>query len=184
MNLEFLIKVMANFARNYQVDYFTFGAVAMNFWIPPRFTNDLDLVFCIKKGALSTAVKELNKLGFKISASLHRKLSEGRIINLPIGTTKLDLKVCFNPHDYEALKRARPFTQGAVEMRIATAEDIILYKLQPWRRQDHADVERILAEYKPLDKMYIEKWLDPIEENTGFPVRHRLESLVRGEIVD
>jgi hypothetical protein len=184
MNLDDLIRLMAEFLQKFKVDHFTFGAVAMNFWIPPRFTHDLDVVLCIKKGELRRLVKELNHFGFKITASLQRKLGEGRIIKLPIDDTELDLKLCAYAHDYEALKRAQKFVQGPFVIFVASAEDIVLYKLQYWRRQDQADVERILAQYKPLDRGYIVSWLDKVEEETGFPVRKRWEAFLRGETAE
>jgi hypothetical protein len=184
MNLDDLIRVMADFFKRFKVDHFTFGAVAMNFWIPPRFTYDLDVVLCIDKGALPYLVKELNKLGFKITSALQRKLGEGRLIKLPIDDTELDLKLYSYSHDYEAFQRAQKFVQGQFTISVASAEDIVLYKLQYWRRQDQADVERILAEYKPLDRKYIEAWLDQVEEETGFQVKKRWKGLLRGEFVE
>jgi len=175
---------MAEFLQKFKVDHFTFGAVAMNFWIPPRFTHDLDVVLCIKKGELPRLVTELNTHGFKITQALQRKLGEGRLIKLPIDATELDLKMCVHPHDYVALKRAHEFAQGPFVIFVASAEDIVLYKLQYWRRQDQADVERIVAEYKPLDLDYIEAWLDTVEADTSFPVRERWEAFLRGEIAE
>lgn len=184
LDLDDLIRLMSRFLQQFKVDNFTFGAVALNFWIPPRFTHDLDLVVCVKKGALSKLVNELNKLGFKITASLRRKLREGRIIKLPIGDTKLDIKLCVHDHDFEALKRAQRFVQGPYVIFVASPEDLVLYKLQYWRRQDQADLERLLAEYGSLDRDYIEAWLDKVEADTGFPVRKRWEALLRGEIAE
>lgn len=181
MTLDDLIRLMADFLQKFKVDHFTFGAVAMNFWIPPRFTHDLDIVLCIKKGTLQRLVKELNAFGFKITSSLQRKLSEGRLIKLPIGDTELDLTLCVHSHDYEALKRAQRFTQGPFAIYVASAEDIILYKLTYWRRQDQADVERLVMEYKPLDRSYIERWLDKVGLDTGSPVRKRWEAFLKGE---
>lgn len=184
MNLDDLIRLMAEVLQRFEVDHYTFGAVAMNFWIPPRFTHDLDVVLCIRKGELPRLVKELNKLGFKITSSLQRKLGEGRLIKLPIDDTELDLKLCIHAHDYEALKRAQKYVQGPFVIFVASAEDIVLYKLQFWRRQDQADVERIVAEYKPLDRDYIEAWLDKVGIDTGSPVRKRWEAFLRGEIAE
>ena len=62
MNLDDLIRLMSDFLRKFSVDHFAFGAVAMNFWIPPRFTHDLDLVLCIKKGALPQLVKRIRTI--------------------------------------------------------------------------------------------------------------------------
>ena len=56
-------------------------------------------------------------------------------------------------------------------------EDLVLFKLQYWRRQDQADIERMLKLRADLDVKYVEKWVDPIEEETGFPVRARWKEI-------
>lgn len=178
MTLDELIRLMSDFLDRFEVDHFTFGAVAMNFWIPPRFTNDLDMVFCIKKGALHNLVTELNGLGFKVTTNLRRKIGEGRVVHLPIGDTRLDIKVCTTEHDYVSLERARPFVEGAYTLRVATAEDIVLYKLQSWRSQDQTDIKKIVAEYSPLDREYIDGWLDRIEVETGHPIIERWDGIL------
>lgn len=180
MTLDDLIRLMSDFLSKFKVDHFTFGAVAMNFWIPPRFTNDLDMVFCIKKGVLLKLVTELNGLGFKVTANLRRKIGEGRVVHLPIGDTRLDVKICTAEHDYAALERAETFVRGPYTLRIATAEDIVLYKLQSWRSQDQTDIKKIVAEYDPLDREYIDDWLDKIEVETGYPVVERWDAVLLG----
>ena len=89
MNLDDLIRLMSDFLRKFSVDHFAFGAVAMNFWIPPRFTHDLDLVLCIKKGALPQLVKELNGRPPPTVTVIGDFASDGRMVALEI----LDPKV-------------------------------------------------------------------------------------------
>lgn len=176
MNLEQLIKMMATFLAKEDIRYFTFGAVAMDIWVPPRSTADLDLVLCVDRRDVPKLITQLNTLDLRITKSLQRKLTEGRIIKLKIGLTALDLKLCTSDYDLTALERAEPLETDEYTLWVATPEDIVLYKLQPWRRQDQADIEKIILQVDDLDVPYIESWLEPLEAETGFPVGERWHS--------
>ena len=59
----------------------------------------------------------------------------------------------------------------------ASPEDIILYKLQTWRRQDQADIENLLTNRRGLDRAYIVRHLTPLEQSTGAPMRERWDEI-------
>lgn len=173
MEFDDLLTGIGNILKENEIPYFAFGAAAMNMWVTPRTTSDVDLVVCIGKKDLPRLSSALNSHGFKMTSSLQRKLAEGRIINLPIGKTKLDLKLCSTDHDREAARRATQFEHKGATFNVASPEDIVLYKLPVWRRQDQADIERIVKERSDLDKGYIEKWIPTLEEESGQPLSGR-----------
>lgn len=45
MTLKDLMEVMGRFLEERGIRYFVFGAVAMDFWIEPRMTKDLDAAY-------------------------------------------------------------------------------------------------------------------------------------------
>lgn len=173
MEFDDLLTKIGGILEGSDIPYFTFGAVAMNMWVTPRTTSDVDLVVCIDKKDTPHLASALNAHGFRVTASLQRKLSEGRIVNLPIGKTRLDLKLCWTDHDREALRRATRFEYERSTLVVASPEDIVLYKLSIWRRQDQADIERIAKERKDLDLNYIGGWIPALEESTGQPITKR-----------
>ena len=173
MKLIELIEFMGRFFEKEKVDYFIFGATAMNFWAPPRNTVDLDAVVAVDKRRGVAFLDQLRKSKFPITKDQSRKFFEGRIVQIPLGDTQLDLKICKTRHEREALARARSFDHPNYRLRIASPEDLVLFKLQAWRRQDQADLERLVQHRKDLDLTYIRSWLGPIEEGTGFPMAQR-----------
>lgn len=197
MTLDELIPLIARLFLSRRIPYFTFGGVGVSLWGRPRTTHDLDVVVRLDRRAVPNLVAELNRAGFRITRSLQRSLVEGRIIQLPIGATELDVKLCAEGHDMEALARAKRASfrpaGGAgrhagdagrqagegFELTVASPEDIVLYKLQTWRTQDQADIENLLANVKGLDRRYIAKYLAPIEKKTGYPLRERWKEAVR-----
>ena len=62
------------------------------------------------------------------------------------------------------------------DLFVATPEDIILYKLQSWRRQDQADIERLKNEVDDLETSYLRSWIERIERTTGIPMNARWKS--------
>ena len=179
MTLDELIPVIARLFSSKRYRYFAFGGVGVSLWGRPRTTHDLDVVVCLDRRAVPTLVAELKRVGFRMTRSLQRKLVEGRIIQLPIGATELDIKLCAEGHDMEALARAQRAAFGGFELAVASPEDIVLYKLQTWRTQDQADIENLLANVNRLDRRYIKEHLAPLQEETGYPVRERWESALR-----
>lgn len=177
MTLVELMTRMGDLLRAERIPYFVFGAVGMDVWAGPRATSDLDLVICIGRRAIPEFADKLRGMGFRVTKDMERKLGEGRIVKLKIGVTELDLKLCTTEHDRAALERAREVEIGPARLCVATPEDIVLYKLQSWRTQDKADVERIKGEVEDLDGAYIEGWLDRIQADTGYPVRERWASV-------
>lgn len=177
MTLLELMKRMGTFLKAERVPYFVFGAVGMDYWAGPRATLDLDLVICIGRGAVPPFAQKLRDMGFPVTKMLERLLQEGRIIKIKMEGADLDLKLCKGDHDQEALRRAKDVEMGGATLSVATPEDIVLFKLQSWRRQDQADIERIKNEVKDLHLKYIDGWLGKVEEATGYPVRERWESL-------
>lgn len=152
--------------------YVVFGASALNFWTRPRMTVDLDVVVSIDPKSIDRLREVLVAKGFKPTQPLLRAFREGRIIKLKIGDTELDLKRARTPHDLEALRRAETFDVEGIPIQVATPEDVVLYKLQSWRLQDQADVQRVKETIK-LDAGHLEKWLDLLEKETGSPLRQR-----------
>ncbi len=179
MTLDELIALIARLFSSKAYRYFTFGGVGVSIWGRPRTTHDLDVVVCIEKRAVPTLVADLRGAGFRVTRSLQRKLAEGRIVRLPIGTTELDVKLCAEGHDMEALARAKRAAFEGFELMVASPEDLVLYKLQTWRRQDQADIENLLSNVKGLDRRYVQRHLAAVEERTGHPVRERWKDIVR-----
>lgn len=177
MNLRELMVFAGRFFEEESIRYFVFGASAMNFWMPPRNTIDLDLMVFLDKRKISALTTKLNEHGFRFSKALARRFKEGQKVKLPIGDTELDLKRCRTDHDRQALERAQKFEAEGFSLWIATPEDLILYKLHYWRRLDQADIERMLQECEALDENYIEGWIEPLEEATGSPMRRRWDEI-------
>lgn len=61
----------------------------------------------------------------------------------PTGTT-LEISLAWLPFEREAIERAGPVTLRGVEIPVAQAQDLIVYKFVAWRDRDKDDIERLL----------------------------------------
>jgi hypothetical protein len=59
----------------------------------------------------------------------------------------VDLTLAWLPFERLALERAEIVDFGGVTIRVATAEDLVIYKAVAWRDRDRADVERLLVRH-------------------------------------
>ncbi len=58
--------------------------------------------------------------------------------------TPLDVSLAWLPFERDALARATPVDFGGVTLRVATVEDLVVYKVVAWRERDRSDIERLL----------------------------------------
>ncbi|HEU4339844.1 MAG TPA: hypothetical protein VFS19_07225, partial [Planctomycetota bacterium] len=143
MRLDELMRFASRFFDEEGADYYLFGAAAMNFWISPRMTADLDVILCVDKRRARSLLKKLQVHRFPITTKRTRSLLAGQMIKLSLEKSELDLKLAEDDHELEALSRSKVFTAEDFKLRIAVPEDLVLFKLQSWRLQDQADVERL-----------------------------------------
>lgn len=61
--------------------------------------------------------------------------------------TEIELTLAWLPFEHEALTRAERVDLGNVKARIATAEDLVIYKAVAWRQRDKSDVEQLIQLY-------------------------------------
>lgn len=59
-------------------------------------------------------------------------------------STPMELSLAWLPFEQEALRRADLLDASGIEMPVAAAEDLVIYKTIAWRDRDRADVERLL----------------------------------------
>ena len=91
-----------------------------------------------------------------------------------------DITLGRTPFDEAALTRRRRVKLFGTEIWVASAEDLILYKLVAHRFKDLGDAETVLVRQRgQLDLAYLRKWGDEIAKGTGkFEVPGKLEDLL------
>ena len=144
-----------------QIEYALIGGHAVNAWIEPRFTADIDVTVeagVEKVRRLSTVLAEA---GYRIVAQhgdepsgpdFVRFRSNDEHVTFEFQAAKTELQ-------RELIRRAQTRLRG---LRVATAEDLILLKLIANRPKDRLDMIG-LCRLPVVDWEYVERWAEEWE---------------------
>lgn len=149
------------------VSHMVAGSVASSVHGEPRSTQDIDLVVDPSPSALACLVRTLLAADFYVSEDAAILALKARrqfnVIDLETGW-KADLIVRKDrPFSASEFARRQPATVLGVQVHIATAEDVVLAKLE-WAKKGGGserqlrDVRGILDAHAELDTAYLEHW--------------------------
>ena len=153
------------------IPYMVTGSVASSFHGEPRATRDLDLVIDPSPEALERFVGDLPAEKFYVDreaamAALAER-SQFNVVDQASGW-KVDLMIRKDrPYSVQAFKRRLPAELLGTSTFLATAEDMVIAKLE-WSKAGGSerqlrDVVGILAVTHTLDDRYVEQWVARLE---------------------
>lgn len=139
------------------VPYAVIGAHAVNVWVEPRFTADVDVTAAVDGDGLRRLEDVLHRAGW-ISDRVHgATLPSGpdfvRFVSSN-ATTTLEVQAAKTELQREVVRRAIASDEG---VRVATPEDLIVLKLIADRPKDQVDLLSLSA-LPALDWAYVERW--------------------------
>lgn len=153
------------------------GSFASSFHGEPRATRGVDIVIDADESRLSAFVQSLPDDQFYVDEAAAREALETRsMFNVidRMGFWKIDLIIRKNrPFSVAEFDRRRRQRVGDVDVDVATAEDVVVAKLD-WARatdserqlEDVAAILRIRGE--ALDRSYIDHWVEELGLGTGW----------------
>lgn len=159
-DLEEALARTVEILHDHGVNDFAFtGGVAVGVWATPRQTRDLDVC-----GVLPA--EEVNRL-----LALRDGIRSGPeqlpdMVRFRAGAWDVDLFVSKDTYDHECLSRAHHAVIGSLDLRVVSAEDLLIHKLIKLRTdrrrmlQDLADLRAVIQHrYDSLDWSYLQAWL-------------------------
>lgn len=163
-----------------KIHFLVYGGIALPFWGRVTATDDVDLVLMVTEKEVPKIFKAFRSAGFYVKPETEKMFfidtwavasKNGRDVDLALGATEFDA---------QAIQRSVRVQVFNREVPIATAEDLILYKLVAHRRRDIGHVEDIItSQEKKLDLNYLRAWAQKIAEATNkFEVPQTLERLL------
>lgn len=158
-----LARVVAALRSHRVADCAFTGGVAVGVWACPRQTRDIDVC-----GVLP--LEEVDRL-----LALRDGLRSGPealpdLVRFRVDDWDVDLFVCKDAYDRTCLARAVATQVDGVDVRIVTAEDLLIHKMIKLRSdrrrllQDLADIRSVVeAQQASLDWAYVKSWI-PADE--------------------
>jgi hypothetical protein len=132
------------FARR-QVRHALIGGLAVGLRSRPRATKDADFILHVPALAFPGLLEELVAEGFEIDVTdVLKRWSVERFIAFQRGRVRIDWMQPVIPLYANVLATAEAKPWSGAELRVATAEGLILTKLAAFRSQDQTDIETLL----------------------------------------
>ncbi len=147
------------------IPYAIIGGIAVQRWGQPRLTRDVDFTILLPPGAEEPILREIvaafpPRIEDAVAFALeHRVLP----VEVP-GGSEADLSLGLPGYEEAVIARAIAYDLGeGREVRLCSAEDLIIHKALAGRPQDVADVEGVVARQgRALDVAYVRQWLEEL----------------------
>lgn len=155
---------LAGFAKAWGHPCALVGGAAIIARVQPRLTTDLDLLLEVPAGAADSVLALAHAHGYTHDEAETRELLEGGLVRLwgPPGTGRgvgVDLMFVDSPFLERVVARAADVSMGGATLPVATAEDLLLMKLEAGRPQDLDDALAIKDAFGDrLDLEYLRAW--------------------------
>lgn len=144
-------------------------------------TDDIDIVVMARRKDAPRLKPALIAIGARVTALEMRLLFERRFVLLKIDGARLDVHVASSPHDRSAFEHAAVVDFGGMKVKVASAEDLVLYKLKAWRPLDQVDIRSLVDQVPNLSMAYIASWLDRTSDEVGADIRARWAEIRKGK---
>ena len=154
------------------IPYMLVGSFASTYFGASRTTYDLDIVIEAAPDPLRGLVADLQADEYyaELDAALDARQHES-LFNVIDKATGWKIDLIFRKSrafDQEEFRRRRPAKLYDIQLFIASAEDVIIAKLE-WSKlggsqRQIEDVAKVLTiQWKTLDQIYLSKWIEELE---------------------
>jgi hypothetical protein len=152
------------------IPYAIIGGMAVQYWGEPRFTQDLDLT-------VSAPLEDLNDFVQRMLDHFIPRFPDAREFALKnrvvlVETSAgypLDIALGLPGYEDEVMRRATDYELSpGKQVKLCSAEDLIIHKAVAGRAQDIRDIEGIVyRQGDALDVAYVRLWLTEFADVTG-----------------
>ncbi len=162
MNLPDPLALVVDCFDRAGLEWVIIGGHAVNSWLEPRFTADIDITVAAGPEALARVVASFEDAGFAATTAYGEQLESGpdfvRLERDP-SDPPIEIQTAKTALQSEVLSRAVRLTDGT---SVATPEDLIVLKLIAYRAKDRIDLDGLTA-LPDLDWKYVARWAEEWE---------------------
>ncbi len=167
-DVDFVLFRAIDLLEEERVPFLVLGAIAVNVWGIPRYTIDVDFEIQLDREALPKLLAAAERAGFMIPEHAVAGFTDSVGGVMPLVPLKwwverhaiaVDLFLAETPFLREVFRRRVTVDLGEDRRcAIASAADLILFKLLAWRDKDRMDIKNILAIQGVPDEPYLREW--------------------------
>lgn len=160
------LKSLHAYLTGSKIDYAIIGGLSLIVWGEPRLTRDIDIKILLGRDEAEKFL-DLIKDKFKPFGDdpIENLKKYGILFVHDTAGVRIDFHLSDTSFDRQAIERAKPVEiVPGINVRVCTAEDLIIYKMLSTRDIDRRDIESIIDyQGKGLDAQYIIRWLKQFE---------------------
>jgi len=137
--------LLAEVLSENEIDYAVIGGHAVNAWVEPRFTADIDVTIAASASDLDNIKAAFKRRGFTIAVEYGTEQASGPdFIRFTMSDSRivLEFQVAKTRLQDDIIHRAHQDSRG---LRIASPEDLIVLKLIANRPKDQIDLIQLCA---------------------------------------
>jgi hypothetical protein len=164
MNGELLvISDVSRILIEYQIPFMLTGSIAMNYFVEPRMTRDIDLVIHLKEENIPLIVKMFEKDYYIDEGAIKWAIENNHMFNIIHNetVTKVDFILRkSNEHRLLEFERRQQIQFLNIKTYIVSLEDLIISKLY-WIKDSKSDLQKrdiLLLLASSYETHYVEKW--------------------------
>lgn len=127
------------------------GGIAVIFRGVPRQTQDIDATIWGPDTEISRAIHvfQHHKIVPRITdARQFAEQNQVLLLKHVPSLTPIDLSFAWLPFESEALQRATVEKIESTSVRVASAQDLVVFKAVAWRDRDRSDIERLIVRHR------------------------------------
>ena len=133
-----------------RLDHMVIGGIAVIAQGVPRHTDDIDATVWAEPVDVDSLIGVLASNGIEPRIDDAREFAmQNQVLllrHIPTGTP-MEISLSWLPFEREALERAEVLDFAGVKTRVATPEDIGIFKAVAWRDRDRSDIEKLLVRH-------------------------------------
>ncbi len=157
----------------YKIPFMLTGSIAMNYYVEPRMTRDIDIVVYFQKENISAIMKMFEKDYYIDEDSVRMAIDNNRMFNIVHNetVTKVDF-ILRKKSEYRMIEfERRQFVNFLnIPTYIVSKEDLIISKLD-WMKNSNSDMQKRDITFlisSGYDKDYVQKWTRELGLKTLF----------------
>lgn len=142
--------------------YAIIGGMAVQEWGDPRFTKDIDLTILAPLEDLEGTIETiLSHFTSRVDDPLDLAIRSRMIVVQATNGYPIDMSLGVPGYEEEVMRRSVSYKLASgKEVRLCSAEDLIIHKAVAGRPQDIRDIEGVIfRQRRELDHKYIHHWL-------------------------
>jgi predicted nucleotidyltransferase len=138
------LKPIIDFLESRSIPYMLIGGLASSIYGQPRQTFDIDIKIVMDEGKMPSFVEDLRAIAVIVPENPEDFVQQTAVLPVDIDDVRIDLIVAGLPYERDAVLRAVEYDFHGIDLKVATAEDIIIQKSISHRDRDWSDIKEII----------------------------------------